>query len=59
LIKLAQDFDIHPNQIKQWRDQLLEGASQTFGVAPKCEAAPVIDVKTLQAKIGGGASPHF
>ena len=22
LIELAQDFDLHPNQIKQWRDQL-------------------------------------
>ncbi len=27
LIELAQDFDVHPNQIKQWRDQLLEGAT--------------------------------
>ena len=23
LIELAQDFDVHPTQIKQWRDQLL------------------------------------
>ena len=23
--ELAQKNDIHPNQIKQWRDQLLEG----------------------------------
>ena len=27
LIELAQDFDVHPTQIKQWRDQLLEGAT--------------------------------
>ena len=32
LIELAQDFDVHPNQIKQWRDQLLEGAT---GVCPR------------------------
>ena len=31
LIELAQDFDVHPNQIKQWRDQLLEGATGVFG----------------------------
>jgi transposase len=23
---LAQQFDVHPNQIKQWRDHLLAGA---------------------------------
>ena len=33
LIELAQDFDVHPNQIKQWRDQLLEGATGVFGKA--------------------------
>ena len=27
MIELSQEFDIHPNQIKQWRDQLLEGAA--------------------------------
>jgi transposase len=52
LIELAQDFDVHPNQIKQWRDQLLEGATGVFGDAPKADLSPVIDVKTLHAKIG-------
>ena len=52
LIEQAQDFDVHPNQIKQWRDQLLEGATSVFGAAPQAELTPVIDVKTLHAKIG-------
>jgi transposase len=52
LIELAQDFDLHPNQIKQWRDQLLEGATRVFGAGPKVDSEPVIDVKTLLAKIG-------
>ena len=52
LIELAQGFDLHPNQIKQWRDQLLEGATGVFGEAPRSEPEPMIDVKTLHAKIG-------
>ena len=52
LVELTQDFDLHPNQIKQWRDQLLEGATGVFGEAPKPDADPKVDVKTLHAKIG-------
>ena len=52
LIELAQDFDVHPNQIKQWRDHLLEGATGVFGEALKAEPEPTIDVKILHAKIG-------
>ena len=53
LADLAQQFDVHPNQITQWRSQLLDGAAGVFGSEPKSEAtAPAIDVKTLHAKIG-------
>ena len=52
LIELSHQFDVHPNQIKQWRDQLLQGATEVFGDAPKAALEPVIDVKTLHAKIG-------
>ena len=51
LAELAQQFDVHPNQIAQWRTQLLDGASGVFGEA-KAETAPTVDVKTLHAKIG-------
>ena len=31
LAELAQQFDVHPNQVTQWRSQLLEGATAVFG----------------------------
>lgn len=52
LSELAQQFDVHPNQITQWRSQLLEGATAVFGGTAKAESAPAIDVKVLHAKIG-------
>lgn len=53
LAELAQQFDVHANQITQWRSQLLEGAADVFGGGARPEpTTPTVDIKTLHAKIG-------
>jgi transposase len=53
LSELAQQFDVHPNQITQWRGQLLDGAAGVFGPGGGTPAATqAVDVKSLHAKIG-------
>ena len=51
LAELAQRFDLHPNQITQWKVQLLERAEEAFTGDGK-PGAPAVDVKALHAKIG-------
>ena len=51
LAELSQQFDVHANQITQWKVQLLERANEAFGGESRAEQPPV-DVKTLHAKIG-------
>jgi transposase-like protein len=52
LAELAQEFNVHPNQITTWRGQLMEGAAEVFGSDSHVEQAAAIDVKTLHARIG-------
>jgi len=52
LVQLAEQFDVHPNQITTWKSQLEGGAADVFGSGGTAPATPSIDVKSLHAKIG-------
>ena len=51
ITELSQQFDVHPNQITQWKTQLLERMSVVFEGPGQAES-PSVDIKTLHAKIG-------
>ena len=50
LMELSAMFDVHQNQISEWKQQLLEGAPEIFGGVKKQSSEP--DIKELHAKIG-------
>ena len=53
IAQLADQFDVHPNQITTWKSQLEAGAVEVFGPgAGAANQTPAVDVKALHAKIG-------
>lgn len=49
LVELAEQFDVHPNQISDWKQQVLDSASTVFEGSRKGKEP---DIKELHAKIG-------
>ena len=49
--EIAHKHDVHPNQVTEWRRQLMERAAGVFGATTVAETPPV-DLKELHAKIG-------
>ena len=51
--QLAEQFDVHPNQITSWKTQLEGGAADVFGPGGGNGASPpAVNMKALHAKIG-------
>ncbi len=51
LAQLTQEFEVHQNQIVDWKKQLSERAAEVFGKPAEPESPPV-DLQALHAKIG-------
>jgi transposase len=52
LAQLAEQFDVHTNQITLWKGQLEQGAAHAFSSGGgHAVTTPVVDVGSLHAKI--------
>ena len=52
LAELAEQYDIHPNQIQDWKKRLSEGAEDVFGGHAVAAHHNEQEVEKLHAKIG-------
>ena len=52
LAEIAEQFDIHPNQIQEWKKRLVEGAEDVFGGNAVEAQHNEKEVEKLHAKIG-------
>ena len=52
LAQLAEQYELHPNQITDWKKQLLENISGVFTDRTETKRDHDAEVKELHAKIG-------
>ena len=52
LAELAQEFDVHANQIVEWKQQMVDRAAEVFGGGSASKQPTQPDIKVLHAKIG-------
>jgi transposase-like protein len=52
MVELVKKFDVHANQITEWKKQLLSGAPDVFGKGAKKAEDDEETIQSLHAKIG-------
>jgi transposase-like protein len=56
MVELGQQFDVHPNQITNWKARPLEGVAGVFGSGtPEMTGGATVDLKTLHEDRRAGA----
>ncbi len=50
IVEIAERYQVHPNQITEWKKQLLAHAEEVFSKDRQPDQGP--DIKNLHAKIG-------
>ncbi|MDA0892287.1 MAG: hypothetical protein O3C15_08210 [Proteobacteria bacterium] len=52
MAELVKKYDVHANQITDWKKPLLQGASDVFGKGAKKQEESGLTLQELNAKIG-------
>ena len=52
LAEIADQFDVHPNQIQDWKKRLVDGAEDVFGGSAVEAQHTEREIEKLQAKVG-------
>lgn len=52
MAEMVKKFDVHANQITEWKKQLLNGAADVFGKSAKKAEDTEEAVRALHAKVG-------